>query len=104
MLAAVTILGLLLRASGEFVPGGTTGSDAGTANAAFAQPAACSSSTAICGSAWGRCTCPTPFVRSRLFNGGLPGPTIRASAGDTVRVRLVNLLQDVANGDDLEVN
>jgi hypothetical protein len=105
MLAAVTILGLLLRASGEFVPGGTTGSDAGTANAAFAQPAACSSLDCDLRLGVGTLHLPNAVrVRSRLFNGGLPGPTIRASAGDTVRVRLVNLLQDVANGDDLEVN
>jgi len=40
---------------------------------------------------------PTATFTTRGFNGGVPGPTIRVAAGDALKVRLVNSLEDVDN-------
>ena len=41
---------------------------------------------------------------SRAATTAIPGPTLRASAGDTLAVTLVNELADVANADDVAMN
>ena len=42
---------------------------------------------------------PTASFWTRAFDGGLPGPTLRARAGDTLRVTYVNDLKDKDNDD-----
>ena len=42
---------------------------------------------------------PTASFWTRAFDGGLPGPTLRARAGDTLRVKYVNDLKDKDNDD-----
>ena len=47
---------------------------------------------------------PSSSFVTRAYNGAIPGPTLRASAGDTLAVTLVNTLADVANADDVAMN
>ena len=42
---------------------------------------------------------PAASFWTRAFDGGLPGPTLRARAGDTLRVKYVNDLKDKDNDD-----
>jgi FtsP/CotA-like multicopper oxidase with cupredoxin domain len=44
---------------------------------------------------------PNAQFLTRGYNGEIPGPTIRASAGDTLLVNLINTLEDVANAGDM---
>ena len=80
----------------DFVPGGVALQDA--AGAPFADVQECTSNEcllvldAVCYSG------PDNSFCSRGYNGGIPGPTIRASAGDTVNVHVRNDLLDVDNG------
>ncbi len=42
---------------------------------------------------------PSEFFVTRGYNGQMPGPTIRISAGETLKIVLINELSDVSNTD-----
>ena len=63
------------------------------AGAAFTEPDECT--TLNCELRLGpvKAELPDASFTTRGFNGGLPGPTLRVKAGETLNVTLINLLQ-----------
>ena len=89
----------------EYVPGGVSSSTStAVVGAPFENVQSCDS--ANCSLVLGAVSYEGPSIHfsTRGYNGGMPGPTIRASAGDTVTVHVTNSLQDIANGNDLAMN
>jgi len=65
--------------------------------AALAEPAECTSLSCTLTVDAVTYTGPSASFKTRGYNGGIPGPTIRAKAGDTLVVNLVNDLLDNDN-------
>jgi FtsP/CotA-like multicopper oxidase with cupredoxin domain len=65
--------------------------------AAFAAPEECTSHNCTLEFTVTHYIGPNAEFLTRGFNGGIPGPTIRASAGGTLMVNLINTLEDVDN-------